>query len=165
MDDATIFRKTAALALVALLIPVPSSWSAPKKSPRQPSAACAEISHNILADEMQMGALTAANIGEDSAARATMRNTEITSLYSSINTSISALRSRGCPAYPHVVSRSNFVTSALKCQVADLQAELGTISANPLDKMRKQIDAAGGIHPSDKADGPSPCDRSTWTRK
>ncbi len=153
------------IVTLALPVEVTATYAA---SPTRPSArhggVCTQINAELLADEKQLGYLTAQTIGPSNPIEQAAANSAVTALYAQISSSKAELRSHGCPAYPHVISSRNFVGSALECDIADLQAQMAHPITDPVEEKMVQVLAAGGHHPSDMSASGSPCDRSRWKR-
>lgn len=151
--------------VAAALVASPSSAS-PKGVTRPAGGVCRTITAELLGNEKQLGNLTASEVGA-TAVEATSINASKAALYQEIALHRSELKARGCPAYPHVISPRNFVGSALRCQTADIDADIQASlndPLNPLVEMTQRIAKASGRHSSESIAGAGPCDRGTWKR-
>lgn len=158
-------RTTKAILAVAsaMLFAIPAHAAGSHRS-ASGGGVCRQIDAELLADEKQLGYLTAQTVGQDTAMGQAAVSTATTALYAEIASQKSELRSHGCPVYPHAISPRNFANSAMQCDIADLQEKLAHPSTDPVEEMMDKAAAAAGHHPSDTAGGVNPCDRSRWKR-
>ncbi|WP_174300470.1 hypothetical protein [Caulobacter sp. S45] len=75
------------------------------------------------------------------------------------------LASHGCGTYNHETSQESYRDSALKCDVADLEAKLEHINTDPVAEMMDRAAEQAGSHASDRRGAKDdPCDRARWKR-
>ena len=85
--------------------------------------------------------------------------------YSEIASYKSDLAAHGCGVHGHETSQASYRDSALKCDIADLDAKLQNINTDPVAEMMDRVAEAGGSHASDRRGAKdNPCDRSRWKR-
>jgi hypothetical protein len=117
-DSTAAARHHGPLKPVAAAPPV-----APPPAPSPPPPICRDLVYAIENSQKQLSVLANAALGDNSAPRQTMRNTESAALFQEINANIAQLGANKCPPYPLPISANAYMHSATICHIAELNAE------------------------------------------
>lgn len=110
---------------------------------------CADLNRAIENEEKELSNVAAQDIGDNSAPRSTVRQGKAAVAVGVIQANIALLGARGCPVYPHPISASAYIDSAIVCATAmtKLQTDMILRPNAPTPAL------------------PAACDETAWTRK
>jgi len=140
-------------ALLMIAAVTAAQASAPKLAPPpdrkpviqqdEPPSSCANLSANYQNVSMNISAIAAEGVSDDSAPRELVRQQRIGNEYAKAQTMVSLMTAKHCPA-PDVIPGDYYTIAALKCRNDVMQATIANGRYNE--------------HPAI----PATCDRSKW---